>query len=530
MKTINTIFVVLCIVLFSSTLFSQVVGDYRTILTGNWSNAGNWERYNGTIWASATTAPNGSETITVQAADSVFINVVLTLTGTMKNQGKLGGTGSLTVANGGTYSHDQNGGSIPVCPWDVGSTCQVTGYVSGSKPNNLNQDFYHFKWMCTGQTATTDIAWYNNTIRGDVTIANPPNVRTQMTSPGAGTPNTITIQGNINIVSGHFASNGSSSSADITVNTYGNIIVIGDPSNIANTNFSISRGSGPNVTWNLKGNFSVSNATLQNSGAFPKVQKLSFAGTTTQTITLDNVTYGTGTSHFTMEVQSGANVNLGSSVISSSNTGSFLLLDGGTVATGHPGGIASSIQCTGASSGGGNSFSSAANYTFNGSAQQVTSTLMPTTVNNLTVNNPTTVVLSQPTTINGVLRLMAGVFDNTIPFTLGPSGSISFEGGNLLVSVKPEDMPIPESFFVDQNYPNPFNPSTTIRYGLPSESFVTVQVFNILGQEIATLFEGRQNAGVHELNFDASNFSSGVYIYRIQTEKTVGVKQMILLR
>jgi hypothetical protein len=127
---------------------------------------------------------------------------------------------------------------------------------------------------------------------------------------------------------------------------------------------------------------------------------------------------------------------------------------------------------------------------------------------------------------------MAGEFDNTIPFTLGPNGSLSYEGGRLkfTTSVESREQNIPESFFVEQNYPNPFNPSTTISFGLPSASHVTVKVFNMLGQEVATLFDGRKDAGVHDLHLDATNLSAGVYLYRIQAEDVVSVKRMVLAK
>lgn len=521
--------ILLTLILFAST-YTQSVGDYRSNGTGNWSNTAMWQRYNGTTWVSAPAPPTGSETITIRSGDSIYINAVVNLTGTLKNEGKLGGTSNLTVKSGGIYSHDQNGGSIPVCTWEDGSICRVTGYVSGNKPNNLNQDFYHFVWECPNQTVTVDVAWYNNTIRGNVTIKNPAGVRTQMTSPGAGTPNTITILGDINLQSGHFSSNGSSSLAEITVNSHGNIIAIGDPGNIASTNFSVSRGSGPTVVWNLYGDlFHLENVTTQNSA--PTKAKFVFAKNGEQSIILNNVAFGSASAAVHFDVASGSILKLGKTVLTGSgttNTGSFKVLSGATIYTAHPGGINGNVQCTGAE-GGGNFFSTSASYGFNGDEQQVTGTMLPDTVLDLIIDNPTKVILSKPVVIMGVLRLKAGVFDNTIPFTLGPNGSISYEGGTLLVSVQ-ENLEIPASFFVYQNYPNPFNPITNIKFDLPSDSYVKVSVFDMLGKEIVTLFDGKKIAGSHILEFDASGLSSGIYFYRVQTDRFVKNKQMILIK
>ena len=85
-------------------------------------------------------------------------------------------------------------------------------------------------------------------------------------------------------------------------------------------------------------------------------------------------------------------------------------------------------------------------------------------------------------------------------------------------------------FFLTQNYPNPFNPSTTIRYGLPTRSHVMLTVLNMLGQQVAVLQNGDQEAGFHGVQFDGRGLSSGVYFYRIQAGDFVATKRLLLLR
>ncbi len=89
---------------------------------------------------------------------------------------------------------------------------------------------------------------------------------------------------------------------------------------------------------------------------------------------------------------------------------------------------------------------------------------------------------------------------------------------------------LPERFVLEQNYPNPFNPSTTIRYGLPQKSAVQLTIFNTLGQQVATIVQGEQEAGNHEVRFDASGLSSGVYFYRLSAGQFVQTRKLLLLR
>jgi len=89
---------------------------------------------------------------------------------------------------------------------------------------------------------------------------------------------------------------------------------------------------------------------------------------------------------------------------------------------------------------------------------------------------------------------------------------------------------IPIHTLLSQNYPNPFNPTTTIKFDLPNTSEVTLKVFNILGEEIATLVSDRLSAGTYSYEWDASNLASGVYLCRLQSGDYVETRKMVLMR
>jgi len=88
----------------------------------------------------------------------------------------------------------------------------------------------------------------------------------------------------------------------------------------------------------------------------------------------------------------------------------------------------------------------------------------------------------------------------------------------------------PTRFFLGQNYPNPFNPATTIGYELPHASRVTLKVYNMLGQEVATLVKETKPAGVYIVQFDAGSLASGVYFYRLQAGNFVETRKLVVLR
>jgi hypothetical protein len=81
-----------------------------------------------------------------------------------------------------------------------------------------------------------------------------------------------------------------------------------------------------------------------------------------------------------------------------------------------------------------------------------------------------------------------------------------------------------------QNYPNPFNPSTVIRYDLPANTWVTLKIYDVLGRELITVVNERQNAGGHSVTFHANILPSGVYCYRLQAGLSTETKKLVLMR
>jgi hypothetical protein len=88
----------------------------------------------------------------------------------------------------------------------------------------------------------------------------------------------------------------------------------------------------------------------------------------------------------------------------------------------------------------------------------------------------------------------------------------------------------PGGFALSQNYPNPFNPVTTIRYQIPAHGYVSLKVFDLLGREIATLVDGMKTPGDYSTTWDASNATSGVYFYRLQSGAFTEAKKLVVLR
>lgn len=100
----------------------------------------------------------------------------------------------------------------------------------------------------------------------------------------------------------------------------------------------------------------------------------------------------------------------------------------------------------------------------------------------------------------------------------------------MTTSIGTESTDYVENFRLSQNYPNPFNPSTNIEFTTPQNGNIKLEVYSITGQLITTLVDGYLNAGTHSVTFDASAFSSGLYLYRLWNGSSSITKNMTLIK
>jgi hypothetical protein len=89
---------------------------------------------------------------------------------------------------------------------------------------------------------------------------------------------------------------------------------------------------------------------------------------------------------------------------------------------------------------------------------------------------------------------------------------------------------VPNEFVLSQNYPNPFNPTTQIDFSCPKRSKVKLEIFDITGRRITTLIDGVIDTGSHSINFDGSNFTSGIYVYKLTASNVILTRKMLLIK
>jgi len=127
--------------------------------------------------------------------------------------------------------------------------------------------------------------------------------------------------------------------------------------------------------------------------------------------------------------------------------------------------------------------------------------------------------------------VVAGMYSGAFDMSSGDVYLIKTDTQGIVTGVKEQDtFDLPKNFSLSQNYPNPFNPVTEIRYTLPRDSYVKLEVYNIVGQKVTSLVDGKQKAGYKTVWWDAGYLSSGIYFYRLQAGDFVQTKKMVLLR
>jgi len=123
---------------------------------------------------------------------------------------------------------------------------------------------------------------------------------------------------------------------------------------------------------------------------------------------------------------------------------------------------------------------------------------------------------------------------NAIQATHGPVASafmyLTVPVADLTTGVKEIHGVLPEAYNLEQNYPNPFNPTTNIRYSIPASSDVSLKVYNLVGEEVATLVNGHQDAGHYVADFDATNLANGTYFYTLKAGNFSETKKMLLIK
>ncbi|MEW5797471.1 MAG: fibronectin type III domain-containing protein [Bacteroidota bacterium] len=421
-------------------------GAYRSAQTGNWNVTSTWERFNGVSWVAATATPSSTDgLITIRSGHTVSVTAnvsidqtvidaggIVSITGTTiltvangggtdlavngtlqsSSSNNITTTGTIVVNSGGKYIHNRNGGNIPIATWDVNSTCEITG-VTNTLPGNRNQTFGNFTWNCAGQSAALQLALQPASVTGNYSIISTGSSNIRILN---NTTTALTIGGDLIIQGGTVLGKNAGNNTQ-QINVTGNYTQSGG-------SFTMSAGANDNATMNVSGSVSISAGTFTfSSAAATDIINVSgdflhTGGTITETSTgtasvvfngtlVQNFSDGgtiSNTINFT--VNSGAILSLGTSAIS--GAGTFTLSSGGTLKMGSTAGITTTgatgnVQVTGT-----RTYSTGANYTYNGSSAQVTGNGLPATANKLEINNSAGVTLTASVAVTDSLNLLAG--------------------------------------------------------------------------------------------------------------------------
>jgi hypothetical protein len=121
-----------------------------------------------------------------------------------------------------------------------------------------------------------------------------------------------------------------------------------------------------------------------------------------------------------------------------------------------------------------------------------------------------------------------GIVQRDVITIVGPQRWILVD--KIITSNNVEINSLPSAYLLSQNYPNPFNPSTTITYQIPEINFVTLKVYNALGNEIETLVNEEKPIGIYEITWYTEQLPSGIYFYQLQAGNFIETKKMVLMK
>jgi len=149
-----------------------------------------------------------------------------------------------------------------------------------------------------------------------------------------------------------------------------------------------------------------------------------------------------------------------------------------------------------------------------------------------TADGPVTITAQDPIVLNpnASIEVYYGVAVGTTEAEMISNMEAATQKYYSITSVKTDHNSVPDSYILEQNYPNPFNPSTAIKFGIPEASNVRLKIFNTLGEEVAELVNEYLDAGTYTYSFDASQLTSGIYVYTLQTGDQLISKKMTLIK
>ena len=402
-------------------------------------------------------------------------NVLTTVTGLIQNSGTVLGTAGRMSFTGGTYIHARNGGSLPLATWNSTSTASVNGMIN-TAVGNLNQTFGNFTWDSPSQVLNFSFAAAVTTINGDFTVANTGSGSIILKNFGGGTTATT--------VAGDY------------IQTGGRLTLV---------------GTSESHNLNVRGDFNMSGGTLTRGGTpgATSVATVNFSGTTVQAFTKSG---GTISNAINFTIMNNAKVDFGTSVLSGS-TGTFALAAGGRIITANANGLGAtgSVQMT-------RTYSSQADYEFQGPVTGVFTTSTPNTVRDLIINNSVNggdVILDQALNVTRTLNLTEGMITTSANLlTIGAAGNAT--------------APTPTSF-VNGPLAKTGNTAFTFPVGKAGEGYRTIGIGTPSGNATFRAEFVRSNPGGGTLGAGITQISACEYWDLTRTGGGAGINARVTL-